>query len=77
MLRAPHGGAYTSTHCLAFTVNHTDEGADMANIIGAGAGPCGLATAALLARDGHTVTVLERDVQTRPSSAPEAGPAGV
>ncbi|HLN18278.1 MAG TPA: FAD-dependent oxidoreductase [Acidimicrobiales bacterium] len=33
----------------------------MANVVVTGAGPIGLSTAMLLAKDGHTVTVLERD----------------
>ena len=40
----------------------------MARIIVLGAGVCGLATAMLLARDRHDVTVLERD----PAAVPEA-----
>lgn len=41
----------------------------MARIIVLGAGLNGLSTAALLARDGHTVTVLERDPATPPEPA--------
>jgi 2-polyprenyl-6-methoxyphenol hydroxylase-like FAD-dependent oxidoreductase len=37
-----------------------------------GAGPIGLATALLLARDGHDVTVLEKDSQAPPATGPEA-----
>ena len=40
----------------------------MAEILVLGAGLCGLSTAMLLARDGHQVTVLERD----PAAPPEA-----
>ena len=43
----------------------------MAEILVLGAGLNGLSTAMLLARDGHQVTVLERD----PAEAPEAGQA--
>lgn len=43
----------------------------MAEILVLGAGLTGLSTAMLLARDGHQVTVLERD----PAEAPEAGQA--
>src|SRR5262245_22967102 len=40
----------------------------MARILVLGAGICGLATAMLLARDGHDVVVLERDAEpTRPT----------
>ncbi|HEX5302872.1 MAG TPA: FAD-dependent oxidoreductase, partial [Streptosporangiaceae bacterium] len=42
----------------------------MAEILVLGAGLSGLSTAMLLARDGHQVTVLERD----PAAPPEAGP---
>ena len=42
----------------------------MAEILVLGAGLCGLSTAMLLARDGHQVTVLERD----PAPPPQAGP---
>jgi 2-polyprenyl-6-methoxyphenol hydroxylase-like FAD-dependent oxidoreductase len=44
----------------------------MAHVVVVGAGTCGLAAAALLAEDGHEVTVLERDPQPAPSSAPAA-----
>jgi 2-polyprenyl-6-methoxyphenol hydroxylase-like FAD-dependent oxidoreductase len=37
-----------------------------------GAGICGLGTALLLARDGHDVTVLERDADTLPNSPQDA-----
>ncbi|HEY1319667.1 MAG TPA: FAD-dependent oxidoreductase, partial [Streptosporangiaceae bacterium] len=43
----------------------------MAEILVLGAGLCGLSTAMLLARDGHQVTVLERD----PAPPPQAGAA--
>lgn len=42
------------------------------NIIVIGAGICGLGTALLLARDGHDVTVLERDSEPPPGSPREA-----
>jgi 2-polyprenyl-6-methoxyphenol hydroxylase-like FAD-dependent oxidoreductase len=41
----------------------------MAEIVVLGAGMCGLSTAMLLARDGHEVTVLERDPAQPPSPA--------
>jgi 2-polyprenyl-6-methoxyphenol hydroxylase-like FAD-dependent oxidoreductase len=44
----------------------------MARIIVLGAGVCGLATAMLLSRDGHEVTVLERDEGSVPESPEEA-----
>lgn len=44
----------------------------MADIVVLGAGMCGLASAALLAQDGHDVTVLERDRGGVPLSGPEA-----
>jgi 2-polyprenyl-6-methoxyphenol hydroxylase-like FAD-dependent oxidoreductase len=39
----------------------------MARIVVCGAGVCGLTTAMLLARDGHEVTVLERDPEAPPA----------
>src|SRR6476469_6193873 len=42
----------------------------MARILVLGAGLGGLSTAALLARDGHQVTVLERDPEEPPDPAP-------
>lgn len=42
------------------------------NIIVIGAGPTGLATAALLAARGHQVTVLERDPAGPPATGKEA-----
>ncbi len=44
----------------------------MARIVAVGAGACGLATALLLAGDGHEVTVLERDPQPPPAGAAAA-----
>ncbi len=44
----------------------------MAGILVLGAGVCGLASALLLARDGHDVTVLERDAAPVPESPDEA-----
>ena len=41
----------------------------MAEILVLGAGLCGLSTAMLLARDGHQVTVLERDPGAPPEPA--------
>jgi 2-polyprenyl-6-methoxyphenol hydroxylase-like FAD-dependent oxidoreductase len=44
----------------------------MADTIVMGGGLCGLASALLLARDGHTVTVLERDLESPPATVEEA-----
>src|SRR5262245_44564459 len=44
----------------------------MADILVLGAGICGLGTALLLARDGHHVTVVERDASTLPDTPQEA-----
>jgi 2-polyprenyl-6-methoxyphenol hydroxylase-like FAD-dependent oxidoreductase len=44
----------------------------MSRIIVLGAGVCGLATGLSLARDGHDVTVLERDPEPVPESVDEA-----
>lgn len=44
----------------------------MARILVLGAGVCGLAAGLLLRRDGHDVTVLERDFEGVPPSADEA-----
>ncbi len=44
----------------------------MPSVLVVGGGMCGLSTAMLLARDGHDVTVLERDPAPPPASADEA-----
>lgn len=44
----------------------------MARIVVLGAGVCGLAAGMLLARDGHQVTVLERDPEPVPKSPEQA-----
>lgn len=44
----------------------------MAEVIVVGGGICGLGLAILLARDGHEVTVLERDADPPPESAASA-----
>jgi 2-polyprenyl-6-methoxyphenol hydroxylase-like FAD-dependent oxidoreductase len=44
----------------------------VARIVVLGGGICGLATAILLARDGHEVTVLERDAEPVPDSVDDA-----
>lgn len=44
----------------------------MADIIVMGGGLCGLASALLLARDGHAVTVLERDPEAPPATVEQA-----
>ena len=42
------------------------------NILIIGGGICGLGTALLLGRDGHEITVLERDADSIPVSAEDA-----
>ena len=44
----------------------------MARIVMLGGGVCGLAGGLMLARDGHEVTVLERDAAPVPESVDEA-----
>src|SRR5262245_13231385 len=44
----------------------------MASVLVIGAGVCGLGTALLLARDGHEVTVLDRDADPLPDSPRDA-----
>ena len=44
----------------------------MGDVVVLGAGPIGLASAMLLAREGHQVTVLEKDAQAPPTSPHEA-----
>ena len=44
----------------------------MSDVILCGGGICGVGTALLLARDGHDVTVLERDSEPLPESAGQA-----
>src|SRR3954452_16634158 len=44
----------------------------MGDVLVLGGGICGLATALLLARDGHTVRVLERDAEEVPGTVEEA-----
>src|SRR5262249_17489934 len=44
----------------------------MAEIVVVGGGVCGLNAAMLLARDGHAVTVLERDPEPPPATAEDA-----
>ena len=48
----------------------------MAEVLVLGAGLNGLATAMLLAGDGHTVTVLERDAAGRPARPTTCGKGG-
>jgi len=47
-------------------------GAILMSVLIIGAGICGLGTALLLARDGHDVTVLERDADPVPDSLQDA-----
>src|SRR5919204_4883791 len=44
----------------------------MSKIVVLGAGVCGLAAGILLRRDGHEVTMLERDAEPVPASPEEA-----
>jgi 2-polyprenyl-6-methoxyphenol hydroxylase-like FAD-dependent oxidoreductase len=44
----------------------------MGSVIVVGGGPTGLASAMLLAREGHEVTILEKDPQSSPATALEA-----
>jgi 2-polyprenyl-6-methoxyphenol hydroxylase-like FAD-dependent oxidoreductase len=44
----------------------------LADVLIIGGGMCGLGTALLLARDGHAVTVVERDAEPSPGSPQEA-----
>src|SRR4029077_13654117 len=44
----------------------------MARIVVIGGGVCGLTSGLLLARDGHEVTLLERDATLPPDSAEDA-----
>jgi glycine/D-amino acid oxidase-like deaminating enzyme len=44
----------------------------MATVLVVGGGICGLGTALLLARDGHEVTLLERDAAPIPESSQQA-----
>ena len=48
----------------------------MPALIVIGGGIAGLSTAMLLARDGHHVTVLERDPAPPPAAAPGVGVVG-
>src|SRR5262249_60894244 len=48
------------------------RGATLADVLIIGGGMCGLGMALLLARDGHAVTVVERDAEPPPGSPQEA-----
>ena len=49
----------------------------MGDVLMLGGGICGLATAMLLARDGHTVRVLERDRRRSPARSRMPGKPGI
>jgi 2-polyprenyl-6-methoxyphenol hydroxylase-like FAD-dependent oxidoreductase len=53
-------------------IGHAKLEVSFMSIVLIGAGICGLGTALLLARDGHEVTVLERDANPMPPSAEAA-----
>src|SRR5688500_17902385 len=62
-------GIYRLT-CAAETVG--DQRWSMADVLVLGGGLCGALAGMILARDGHDVTVLERDPQRPPETVEEA-----